>query len=106
MVCRIKLHTSVMLHHLCISFVDGFRWVEVTGATLTLNVSATVCYPLRSDVAQSSLFASSNGLLNRVHAMSVNTEECNMMSIQSDCESSDASSSFPSLRTLFVCFLS
>lgn len=60
--------------------------MEVTGARETLNVSATACFPLRSDVAQTSTFASSNDLLNRVHAISVNTEECNMMSIQSDCE--------------------
>jgi len=64
---------------------DGFRWVEVTGATGTLNTTSTVCFPLRSDVAQTSTFASSSDLLDRVHAMSVNTEECNMMSLQSDC---------------------
>ena len=64
---------------------DGFRWVEVTGATGALNTTSTVCFPLRSDVAQTSTFASSSDLLDRVHAMSVNTEECNMMSLQSDC---------------------
>lgn len=66
----------------------GARYIAVFGddATLaTLSVSSTMCYPMRSDVAVVGSFSSSSPLLTSIHAASVNTAECNMMSVQSDC---------------------
>jgi alpha-L-rhamnosidase len=64
------------------------RYIMLTGDAVALasfNADASSCFPLRSDVALTGSVFSSSDTLNAVLAASVNTAECNMMSIQSDC---------------------
>ncbi len=64
------------------------RYVQLTGdaaALSAIDAAHTVCSPLRSDVATIGSFTSSSPLLNSIHAAAVNTEECNLLSVQSDC---------------------
>jgi hypothetical protein len=64
------------------------RYVMATGdaaALAALDVGATRCFPLRSDVAVAGAWRSSSPLLNAIHAADVTTMESNMMSVQSDC---------------------
>jgi len=64
------------------------RYIMATGdaaALAALDVGATRCFPLRSDVAVAGAWRSSSPLLNAIHAADVTTMESNMMSVQSDC---------------------
>ena len=64
------------------------RYVQIwadDAALAALDVAASRCYPLRSDLARVGAFASSSPLLNAVHAAELVTFESNMMSVQSDC---------------------
>ena len=64
------------------------RYIMLTGdagALAALDTSNSACYPLRTDVALTGSVASSSDTLNAVLDASVNTAECNLMSIQTDC---------------------
>jgi alpha-L-rhamnosidase len=64
----------------------GFRYIEVSGSAVAgAPLASLTCYPMRSDLARTSTFASSSPLLQRIHAMEVATQAANLMSIQSDC---------------------
>ena len=63
----------------------GFRFIEISEVPLNVTIESIVCYPMRSDVAVTGKFDSSNALLNRIHVLDRQTAEANMMSVQSDC---------------------
>lgn len=66
----------------------GFRYVELT-ASQGVEVSEIYAEKLRTDTEKASAFTCADQLLNKLHEISVNTEECNHHSILTDCPQRD-----------------
>ncbi len=85
----VPVAVSTLNESLVVSFESqftwhGYRYVEVSGLPPNATVSVWGV-PMRSDVAPSAEFESSEPLLNRIFKMALDTHANNMMSTQSDC---------------------
>jgi alpha-L-rhamnosidase len=63
----------------------GFRYMEITGLSAALPVSAVTGLRLHSDVADAGSFSCSNELFNRIQQMCRRTFVSNLIGVQSDC---------------------
>ncbi len=66
----------------------GFRYVELTTSS-RVEVVEIYAEKLRTASEKASTFTCSDELLNKLHNISVNTEECNHQSILTDCPQRD-----------------
>lgn len=67
----------------------GFRYVQIEGLPAAPKPGDVLIKMVRTDVATTGSFKTSNTLLNDIHQMVVNTEAANLHSVPTDCPQRD-----------------